>query len=335
MRTKSENILIISTNEEEYELIKTCLKGQHYMLTRARTDKEIFKQLNMRIFDLILLDITITDMDGYKHCQKIHELPEYRDTPILFLTSQMDKKSIMEGYKAGAVDYILKPFKQGEMLVRVQTHIELKNYREKLEQINIDLNKEILRGIEMEDELRSSKEELKRVNRQLYEKATRDMLTGLLNRRKMMDFIEYEIERSTRNKKSFSIVLADIDHFKRVNDTRGHDCGDEVLKKIGRTFLSVIRKQDQVSRWGGEEFMFLLPETSSRGALTLAEKVRGVIENSTFQCGENVFSSITLSFGIADFSGAHDIDTLIKQADIALYEGKNSGRNKSVVYSKD
>ena len=217
----------------------------------------------------------------------------------------------------------------------MRTHLELKNYREKLEQINVDLNKEILRSIQMEDELRSSKEELEKVNRQLYEKATKDVLTGLFNRRKMMDFIEYEIERSTRNNQPFSIFLTDIDHFKRVNDTYGHDCGDVVLRTIAQTFLSAIRKQDHVSRWGGEEFMFLLPETDENGSSTLAEKIRRIIEKQQFQCNEQRLSDISMTFGIAVFDNHSDIDTLIKHADLALYYGKNTGRNKTILYTAD
>ncbi|MGC9312204.1 MAG: GGDEF domain-containing response regulator [Sediminispirochaetaceae bacterium] len=335
MMGKGNNLLLISTNEEEYNLIKTCLRGQRYKLSHSNSEAETMEKMNDHGLDLILLDITDTQFNGYKLCQKIHLIPEYREIPILFLTSHMDKRSIMKGFKAGAVDYILKPFKQAEVLVRVRTHLELKNYREKLEQINVDLNKEILRGIQMEDELRSSKEELEKVNRQLYEKATKDVLTGLFNRRKMMDFIEYEIERSTRNKKPFSIILTDIDHFKMVNDTYGHDCGDVVLRIIGQTFLSAIRKQDHVSRWGGEEFMFLLPETDENGSFTLAEKIRHIIAKKQFQCNKENLSDITMTFGIAVFQDHPNVDTLIKHADLALYHGKNTGRNRTVLYTAE
>lgn len=333
MNLADNSILIIST--EDNSLLKSCFRGQHYKLSFAASENEAMEKIKADQLDLILLDITISAFNGYKLTRNIHKIPEYHDIPILFLTDDMDKQSIMKGFKAGAVDFIIKPYRQAEILVRVRTHLELKSYREKLEEINVDLNKEVLRGIRMEDELRSSKQELEKANRLLYEEATKDMLTGLFNRRKMMDFIEYEIERANRNKKGFSIILTDIDHFKKVNDTYGHDCGDVVLKDIGETFMALTRRQDQVSRWGGEEFMFLLPETDSTGAFTLAEKIRNIIGKKTFGCTNHQVSSVTMTFGIAAYDDHPDIDTLIKKADMALYTGKNSGRNMSVIYTPD
>jgi len=332
MKNKGVNILIISGNLEDYAIIRDCFKRQPYSLSFVPTENEALENLKSLQYKLILLDMSSPELNGYDLCRTIHAIPEYHDTPILFLAALMDKRSIMKGFKAGAVDYILQPYNQGEMLVRVRTHLELKNYRDKLEEINIDLNKEVLKGIRMEDELRSSKEELERVNRQLYEKATRDMLTGLFNRRKMIDFIEYEIERSSRSSDIFSLILTDIDHFKKINDTCGHDCGDTVLKDIARSFLSVIRKLDQVARWGGEEFMFLLPETDIGGAFTLAEKIRRLIEETTFSCTGTGLPSITMTFGVAEYAAGGDVEKLIKQADLALYQGKNNGRNQTVKY---
>jgi len=266
--------LIVDDSPQNIQLVDSHLKDEEYRISFSQSGYDAIDKVRKNSFDLILMDIMMPGLDGLETCRRIHELPEHHDIPVIFLTAKIDKESIVQGLEAGAVDYIVKPFHGAELLARIRTHLALKTYREQLEAINVDLNKEILRGIEMEEKLRESQQEIVRINRQPYKKATEDSLTGLLNRQKMMDFIEYEYERASRTKKGFSIVLTDIDFFKKVNDTYGHDCGDVVLKGVADTILAQGRKQDQVARWGGEEFLLLLPDTDGRGAYTLAEKIR-------------------------------------------------------------
>ncbi len=331
---KERSILIVDDNPQNIQLVASHLKEEGYRISFSQSGKDALQKVQNAAFDLILLDIMMPEMDGYEACTRIKEVPEYKDAPIIFLTAKIDKESIVKGFEVGAVDYVVKPFHAAELLARIRTHLNLKSYREKLEEMNIELNKEVLKSMQIQEELENSKAELEEMNRRLYEKATKDSLTGLFNRRKMADLIEYEYDRSIRNQLPFSIIITDIDHFKKVNDTYGHDCGDIVLEEISQILMSLIRKQDQVSRWGGEEFLLLLPETGTDGALTLAEKIRTQIQESTFTCGDTTIN-VTMTFGVSSFAKEKSDKIVIKEADIALYQGKNTGRNKSVAYSPE
>ncbi len=169
-------------------------------------------------------------------------------------------------------------------------------------------------------------DKLKYAHEQLKEIARTDPLTNLSNRRDIIEKIEYEQIRFERSKKSFVIIIGDLDFFKLINDRYGHDCGDYVLKEVAQIMRSTIRKQDIVSRWGGEEFLFLLPETPLEGGKIAAEKIRKKIENSDLKYNNDIIS-ITITFGVSIYNKVMDIDECIKKADQALYRGKNKGRN--------
>ena len=159
---------------------------------------------------------------------------------------------------------------------------------------------------------------------EIFRIAAEDSLTRLYNRRKINELIQHEIERSERYKKGFSVIIMDIDYFKRVNDRHGHLAGDELLKVFAQILLDTIRHTDEVGRWGGEEFVVLCPETNMDGACLLADKIRQKIEDSTF----NDYGKQTASFGIACYQEGDTIDSIISHADEALYIAKNAGRNR-------
>lgn len=159
--------------------------------------------------------------------------------------------------------------------------------------------------------------------------ATTDTLTGLFNRRKMYELIDREVIRYQRDKKSFLLVITDIDHFKKFNDVYGHDCGDYVLQQVSSLMKESLRQQDTVARWGGEEFLIMLPETELAGGIQAIEKLREVLATTVYQYQENTFS-VTMTFGITAYDGSCDVDGCIKRADEALYAGKRGGRNRVV-----
>ena len=328
----NRSILIVDDNSLNIQLVNSHLNRVGYHSTFSTSGKDALEKVKNTLFDLVILDVMMPEMDGFETCKRILKRPEYKEVPIIFLTAKADKESIAKGFELGAVDYIRKPFDGSELLARIGTHLELKGYREKLEEINIELNKEILKGVQMQEELQTTQNELEKMNRRLYEKASKDALTGLFNRRKMTDLIEYEYDRSLRTQQSFSIIITDIDHFKQVNDNFGHDCGDNVLKEIAEILNSLVRNQDRVARWGGEEFLLLLPDTNIDGAVILAEKIRKKIAETSYSYGEHQLS-ITMTFGASSFAKNKTDKTVIKEADIALYEGKSRGRNRSIPFS--
>ncbi len=166
-------------------------------------------------------------------------------------------------------------------------------------------------------------------NRQLAEVARRDPLTGLLNRRGFSEEADSEIQRFIRNGREPSLILADLDNFKEFNDQNGHACGDYVLRQVALSLSERVRNMDEVARWGGEEFMLMLPETSSEGASQVAEKLRSFIENKRFEFdGEQL--SVTMTFGISTYRTGETLENCIARADEALYKGKKSGRNQVV-----
>ena len=167
------------------------------------------------------------------------------------------------------------------------------------------------------------------MNKKLDELSRIDPLTKLSNRRDILEKIEYEVIRAKRNKKPISFLLCDLDHFKKINDKYGHDCGDEVLKKVAETFTSTLRQQDLISRWGGEEFLIVLLETDRKNSYDVAEKVRKNIENLKIKCLDKAIK-ITITIGISEYEEDTNIDDIIKRADMALYIGKSRSRNCSV-----
>lgn len=184
----------------------------------------------------------------------------------------------------------------------------------------------------LEVEVAERTAELSEANRQLAQVARVDHLTGLLNRRGFAEEAESEIRRTFRSGKPFSVVLADVDNFKRFNDQYGHVCGDHVLKRAAALLKERLRDVDRVARWGGEEFIVLLPETDIEGAAVIGEKLRIAIAENMFEYDDQRLS-ITMTFGIASFRKGESLDTCIARADTALYHGKENGRNKVMIGS--
>lgn len=167
------------------------------------------------------------------------------------------------------------------------------------------------------------------ISQKFEQQAMHDSLSGLQNRRGMMASLELEYARSKRSNLNMTVIMCDIDHFKKVNDLYGHEKGDEVIKKVGQVFVSELRKQDTLSRWGGEEYLFLLPMTTDSQAMILAEKLRKKIENIEFESKNNKFN-ITVSMGVHQFTSFNSIDDAINKADANLYQAKSEGRNRCI-----
>ncbi len=297
-------VLIVDDVRSNLKVVGAILDRVGYSTTFATSGEQAFERMKKSKPDLILMDIMMPEMDGIEVCKKIKGISQYEEIPIIFVTASHENKMIMEAFKQGAVDYITKPFKSGELLARVKIHLELKYTRDELRKNLIELNK----------------------------LATTDGLTGVLNRRHLFILAEQEFNRVCRYGNSFSVFILDVDYFKMINDTYGHTVGDETLKAIAQTTQSLLRNVDLFGRFGGEEFVGFLPETNSEDAFKVAERIRQTIANLNLEIDNNILR-ITVSIGLATYASTDpDIDEMLKRADLALYEAKRRGRNQVLVY---
>ena len=239
--------------------------------------------------DIILLDIKMPGMDGHEVCKRLKQSPETRDIPVMFVTALDDQKDEAYGLGLGAVDYIVKPVNAPIVKARIRNHIALRQALSKLEQL-----------------------------------AIRDELTGLYNRRKLDESFAVEVSRAERYGRPLSVIMLDIDHFKAVNDTHGHPVGDAVLVETAERLRAALRTSDIPSRWGGEEFLIICPETPLETAVQLAERLRHDYESCDFPAA----GRLTASFGVAAHQKGQGVDDILLSADEALYRAKNGGRNR-------
>lgn len=306
-------IMIVDDNVQNQQYLAEICSRNGYDFVMAKDGKQVFTLMELDKPDLILLDIMMPGMDGYEVCRKLKDDEDLKDIPVVFITAKSDTDEVVEGYKAGGVDFVTKPFNSTILEARVHTHLELKLSRDGLKE-----------NIQQLEALNKKLEEEKNRSEWL---ATRDFLTGLYNRRFMMERIKIEKSRSARHSFPMGLLMADIDNFKSFNDTYGHDCGDLVLKEVAKTMESAVRGQDSCGRWGGEEFIFLLPETSLEGTYTVGEKIRKAVENMRVKYNE-LDLNVRITVGAYIFDLDVDIEESIRKADGALYKGKKNGKNR-------
>jgi two-component system cell cycle response regulator len=231
------------------------------------------------------------------------------DFPFIVVSEKPDFKEASQYFNLGALDYLTLPKDDEYLLTFFRTRLStVRRFQEKDRLIN----------------------RLLEANNQLEVLAATDVLTGLINRRKMFDICEQEIIRFHRNKNPFCVMMSDIDHFKIINDQYGHAAGDYILVEYSKIHKKNSRRLDRIARWGGEEFLTLLPETDLEGGGILAEKLRQKIESHPYFYNDAKIK-VTASFGIAEFDELSEIDQCIQVADSRLYQAKNSGRNKVVI----
>jgi len=245
--------------------------------------------------NLIISDWMMPRMDGLALCREIRNVEKSEYIYFIILTAKGEKRDIIEGLEAGADDFLSKPFNQEEMKYRIRIGERI---------INLE--------------------------RRIMELANTDPLTGLLNRRAFMERVEQEISRAQREKQPFSLVMADIDHFKSVNDTHGHQIGDLVLQRFADQLTASIRPYDFLGRYGGEEFVVCLAGADGLQAASIAERMRRQVEAMEVMLPDDSRSiRITASFGTASYAieFGENVDLLIKRVDDALYLAKNKGRN--------
>lgn len=306
-----DRILIVDDVPVNIKLLGELLRDQYDIFVANNGQKAV--QLAAEIKpDLILMDVMMPDMDGFTACRLLKKDQQTADIPLIFITARNQSDDIVNGFAAGGQDYIAKPFNPQELYARVHSHIELKKSREAL--------------AEYAAQLERNNSELTILLKKLEVMAAIDPLTGIFNRREAVNRINEEISRYKRNGKEFSILMVDIDDFKNVNDTYGHEIGDCVIKHVVEVIRNHLRQHDLVSRWGGEEFLILLPETDAFGARSAAEKIRARIEESSVEV-RGIRISVTVTIGGTEYNPALDPDANINRADESLYAGKNKTKN--------
>lgn len=285
-------VLIVDDSPDAVALAKARLGKEGLELLCADGGKAGLELASRERPDLILLDVNMPDMSGFDVCRALKADGELCMIPVVFLSGSGGPEDKVKGLDLGAVDYVTKPFDAFELQARVNAALRTKRLQ--------DL---------------------------LVDRARIDPLTGLCNRGALMEQLDQEWARVQRYERTVALVMADLDHFKRVNDTFGHQAGDMILERIATTMMGQCREADTVGRYGGEEIAILLPESDCSSAAPLAERCRRRIAGTEHHWDKQSIR-VTCSFGVACSRDAATAEDLVGLADTALYKAKQGGRNR-------
>jgi len=294
-------VLVADDSAVSRKLVEHALSEEQYSLVFAKSGRETVDLFAEHHPALVIVDWIMPDLTGIEICQHIRSRSQASYTYIIVLTGKSGKESVVEGLAAGADDYLTKPFHHEELIARVGVGRRIIALQREIEAKNLLLK----------------------------ELALTDALTGLPNRRAIEDWATRQLSGAARYGFPFWVALADLDHFKTVNDTHGHDAGDTVLKAFSEILKRNSRRSDICGRIGGEEFLFVLTHATEEGAKGVIERVRAELGATKFNFDGNSLT-VTASFGLAGFVGtqAPDFNRLVAQADAALYSAKRQGRNR-------
>ena len=308
-------ILIVDDHEDNVELLRARLDSWGFRTDTATSGREALEKVQTSPPELILLDVMMPEMDGFEVARRIKGNDDLPFIPIIMQTALDATENKVEGLEAGADDYITKPIDFAELRARMTSMLRIKR---------------------LQEELQERERELIEANERLRHMSQTDGLTGIDNRRHLEERLAEMFEHSKRLAEPFSCVMCDLDRFKSVNDTYGHQAGDAVLKQFASILTDAAREIDRVGRYGGEEFMLLLPGTVLDAGVTFAERVRKQVEAHTFTF-DNTSIRRTASFGVSAWPHPRitDCDSLMRAADDALYVAKETGRNRVVRFDSD
>ncbi|MDE1972010.1 MAG: PleD family two-component system response regulator [Hyphomicrobiales bacterium] len=300
---RSGRVLIVDDRPSSYERIASTLATEQAVEIEADPNEALFRAAEGN-YDLIIVSLGLENFDALRLCSQIRSLDRTRNVPILAVTEPDNSARMLRGLEIGVNDYLTRPIDKNELLARVRSQVRKRRYTERLRD-NVQIS------IEM---------------------AITDGLTGLFNRRYMENHLGTLIEQAAARGKPLAVMVLDIDYFKSINDTYGHDAGDDVLRDFALRVKRSIRGIDLACRVGGEEFVVVMPETDMAVAAMVAERLRRRIASEPFSISQGSQSlPVTLSIGIAALRGQDDnAAALIKRADQALYRAKRDGRNRVV-----
>lgn len=333
-------IMAIDDSEDILFLIKGILPSEEFDTTTISNAKEAL-EIADKTYDALVLDLMMPEMTGMEFLKLFRQKTALNHIPVIVLTAKNNNdQAISDIFELGANDYINKPFFNAEFISRIRVHARLKRMQEELIFTNKKLkkrNKQLQKAVKREEmlnerildrtiEIKNANEKIEKLNKELEYSSNHDKLTNIYNRGAIMRFLENDINRTNRTSNNLSIIMFDIDLFKNVNDTYGHLAGDEVLRQLSILVKNNIREIDLMGRYGGEEFLIVLPDTDINEAEMLAQRLKVKIEETIFPtCKEEL--SITISQGLAQYIKHESIDSYIERTDTALYEAKHAGRN--------
>lgn len=290
-------ILIVDDQLFNLKFLESALKEDYIVMTATNGKDALKLAMGKEQPDLILLDVIMPEMDGYEVCIRLREMPETKDIPVILVTALKSEKNEEYALQLGVVDYITKPFSLPIVKGRIKNHVEQKKYRDR-----------------------------QRENSYI------DELTQIANRRKFNEYAQMEWSRAKRNGTYLSVIIIDVDLFKRYNDYYGHLEGDKCLYQIAQALKKDLhRSSDLVARWGGEEFVCILPETDRMGAIIVGERLRRAVAKLEIPTAvSEVDKVVTVSVGVSTMipSDNHTLEELFRKADEAVYKAKTSGRNR-------
>ncbi len=294
------NILVIDDRDSSSERILAALSGTHKVSLERAPQEALFRGAEGD-WDLFIVSLGLKNYDGLRLCSQVRSLERTRHLPLLMISDIEDRSRVLRGLDLGVNDYLVRPIDRNELIARVRTQMRRKRYADALRH-------SLQASIEM---------------------AVVDPLTGLNNRRYLESHLASLLQHAAGRGQPVSFMILDIDHFKSVNDTWGHAAGDEVLKGFAGRCKRVVRQIDLLCRFGGEEFVVVMPDTPIATAAIIAERLRAAIQGEPFNIGDGQQAiPITVSVGLAETGGSADPDMLFRRADRALYRSKSSGRNR-------
>ena len=304
-------VLLVDDAKTERMIISSYLEDMGHDVIVAEDGKKAIALYHSEKTDLVLLDVIMPEMDGYETARQIR-LDENVWVPIIFLSGREEPDDIYAGIQAGGDDYLTKPINPRILEAKMISMQRIATMRHKLIRLTKDYEA---------------------VNAELNKQANIDGLTGLANRRHLDKYLKIESSRCSRNKQNLSVIMCDVDYFKKFNDAYGHLKGDDCLKEVAQALQGVcMRAPDLVARYGGEEFAAILPDTNLNEACRLAESMCNAVEALNIEHSKSEHKVVTISLGVYSLipDKHQDVSVLLKQADDALYNAKESGRNKAV-----
>jgi diguanylate cyclase (GGDEF)-like protein len=310
-------VLLVDDDRAILMLLQALLTRAGHTVVTARNGIEALRKVEEAIPQLIITDWVMPEMDGIEFCKALRKNPAWRNIHVFIVTAQDSTDRLVEAFEAGANDYISKPINFKVLGARLYAGQRVVQLQEELE---FD-----------RQQLRKFAAELAASNQRLQQLALTDVLTGLHNRRYANESLERQWAQAERSNRPLSCMMIDIDRFKQINDTYGHKMGDDVLKQVAEVLRASVRKQDEVCRLGGEEFLLICPETTAEQAFQYAERVRQNVATNNIRGADGRDFHLTISIGVASKNpGLLNVEMLLQLADKHLYAAKKAGRNKTI-----